>query len=450
MNAVVKEVNSREVMWTLNAKNKCGSQDLFKRHLLNFQDYCHNEEKIHYDEIGTKQMTDPLLLNRMVYFYKINNMATTSIIRLLNWIHRGVQNRGYLRFCADMNEKTFEDFNHALEAITNKYSDWVSDLSTQKNGKRKKNVRNGKENIQFLLKFKALERMLIVHEATRYLVNKAINLQKEAHYKVKISKKATGQVSKEKYCKSAASNIRKSMNYIQAAVIQEISFYNCPRSFNWTILKYYANAKAQDKSFSSLTFLSQRNRYRLFIPIYGTSVINSADKDLRCLKNSNASDTVNVDVELPEHLTPLIKKLIGIRADYIKMDLVHYGKVDGDSFDILLPWRSIRAKDVKDPLKFKTRKLCIAEESKLSDSFLSMTYVAYLNVLPDENQHGINIHAMRHLAAETHLEKNSGDYIGAAAILNDDIEQIIKTYGNRDRAAAMRRVSQESNAISFF
>jgi hypothetical protein len=450
MNAVIKEVNRKKDEWTMNAKNKCGAQSGFMSQLLDFQNYCIESENLSCDEIGTKHMTDPLLLNRMVSLYKLKTSGSTSIRRLLNWICRGIQNQGYLRFCGDMNGRSFDEYNHALEVIENKYSDWLSELDGSIKSKGNSDALKGKENIKFLLKYDVKARMNLIHKATRYLVDRAINLQREAHYKIKVSKKTTAPVAKESNLKSAASNIRKALNYIQAAVIQEVSFYNCPRSINWTMLKYYENAKLQDMTFSSLTYLRQKNRFHLFIPLYGTSIIDQNIKDLRYLKNSASKGAVEVDVELPEHLTPLIKKLIEIRSDYIKMDLVPYANIDAGSFDILLPWRSIRGKGVKDPVKAKSRKLCISEESKLSESFQAMTYAAYLNVAPDEKQHGINHHGTRHLAAETHLENNPGDYIGAAAILNDDIEQIIKTYGDKDRSAAMRRVAKSSSDISYF
>ncbi|MFS1877506.1 hypothetical protein [Enterovibrio norvegicus] len=72
-----------------------------------------------------------------------------------------------------------------------------------------------------------------------------------------------------------------------------------------------------------------------------------------------------------------------------------------------------------------------------------MTYTAFMHVMPEEKQHGINMHAMRHLIAETHLDDHPGDYIGAAAKLNDEVEQIIKTYGDKDRTKAMRRIAEQ-------
>ncbi|MGB5446582.1 MAG: hypothetical protein WBM99_13875, partial [Psychromonas sp.] len=224
----------------------------------------------------------------------------------------------------------------------------------------------------------------------------------------------------------------------------------CPRALNWTMLKYYPTAKSQNNSFSNLTFLRQKNRFNLFIPLYGTSIIDAKDNERRYLKNADANNTVNVDVELPEHLTPLIKKLIDIRADYIEMDLIRFGNAKSEEIELLLPWRSNRASQVTDPRKRKEKDLLITDEAKFSENFSAMTYNAYLHTAPDEKQHGINQHAMRHLAAETYLLDHPGDFIGAAGILNDDVEQIIKTYGDKDRAKAMRRVSQSSIEIDYF
>lgn len=450
MNTVVTEISRRKQSWTVNAKGKCGSQSAFKSQLLDFQNHCLMKEQIPFGEIGTKHLTDPLLLHHMVEYYKSKKSGSTSIVRLLNWIKRSVQKQGYLSFCGDMGGKSVEEYEDALELISNKYNEWSSDLEQSIGQRGNTPSEKGKSNIRFLLKYDKKTIMAMVHDATKYLVSRAISFQQEAHYKIKILKSIKGAVAKEKTYKSAASYIRQSMNYIQAAVVQEVSFYNCPRALNWTMLKYYPNAKCQNNSFSSLTFLRQKNRFHLFIPLRGASIINVKENESRYLKNSDAKNTVNVDVELPEHLTPLIKKLIDIRADYIAMDLVRYGNANSENIELLLPWRSYRASQVTDPRKRKEKELFITDEAKFSENFSSMTYTAYLHTASDEKQHGINHHAMRHLAAETHLMDHPGDFIGAAGILNDDVEQIIKTYGDKDRGKAMRRVAQSSLEINYF
>jgi hypothetical protein len=386
----------------------------------------------------------------LVEYYKSKKSGSTSFLRLLNWVKRSVQKQGYLSFCGDMDGKSVEEYEYALEIISDQYYQWSSELKQSVAKKEKNPSEKGKSNIKFLLRYDSKTIMAMVHKATKYLVSRAISFQQEAYYKIKILKYIKGAVAKEKTYKSAASYIRQSMNYIQAAVVQEVSFYNCPRALNWTMLKYYPNVKSQSYSFSSLTFLRQKNRFHLFIPLHGTSILDAKNNERRCLKNADANNTVNVDVELPEHLTPLIKKLIDIRADYIAMDLVRFGNAKSEEIELLLPWRSYRASQVTDPRKRKEKELFITDEAKFSENFSLMTYNAYLHTAPDEKQHGINHHAMRHLAAETYLKDHPGDFIGAAGILNDDVEQIIKTYGDKDRASAMRRVSQSSLEINYF
>ncbi|MNF74923.1 hypothetical protein D3C84_569700 [compost metagenome] len=171
-------------------------------------------------------------------------------------------------------------------------------------------------------------------------------------------------------------------------------------------------------------------------------MVSDDNTKYRYLKNANAKNSVDVDVELPEQLTPLIKEYLNIRRSYIEFDLMTFSGVQSvDDIDIFFPWRSIRQNQVNNEESLKIRSKYIEVSSKLSDNFKSLTYQAYLMTMPHDKQHGINIHALRHLVAETHLEEHPGDFIGAAAKLNDDVEQIIKTYGDKDRAKAMRRVS---------
>jgi len=127
----------------------------------------------------------------------------------------------------------------------------------------------------------------------------------------------------------------------------------------------------------------------------------------------------------------------------IKMDLVRFASVEGEEFEMLIPWRSLRMGGVVNPVKKELRRLFIYDAAKFSENFTTLYYTAFLNIMGQEKQHGINLHGMRHIVAVTHLEENPGDYVGAAAKLNDDIEQIIKTYGDRDRSKAMRRASED-------
>jgi len=46
--------------------------------------------------------------------------------------------------------------------------------------------------------------------------------------------------------------------------------------------------------------------------------------------------------------------------------------------------------------------------------------------------YGINIHAMRHLAATLYLADNKKDYVGLATLLNDDLKTVIDVYAKRN------------------
>lgn len=442
---VVKEFNKVKDRWTVNSKGKCGSEDGFKRHLVSFQNYCVTELGIAFEDVSTVHLTDPILLHELCQKAGTWETGGTFVTRLLNWIYRTARFQGYLYFCADMGDRSEAEFFEDLAIICDSYPG-LCEMAKQGIGGKKGALR-GKENIQFLLKMPSEVRKRKMHEAASHLLERAEGLQREANRRLKLIKKDSTPSFEKQQHKSAASHIRKAMNAASAALVIEIAFVNIPRSMNWTILKYYPTAIASDKTFSSLTFLRQRNRYHFYIPCYGQSLIHDEKKIVRYLKNGDAENTVDIDIELPEALTPTIKRFLAIRKDYIEMDLVRFGEVEASDVELLMPWRSYRKEAVKNPAVAALRERFINEESKFSENFEAMTYAAFVHTDPDEKQHGINMHAMRHLVAETHLEDHPGDYIGAAAKLNDDVEQIIKTYGDKDRTKAMRRVAEEEYAL---
>ncbi|SEL90008.1 hypothetical protein SAMN05216262_1318 [Colwellia chukchiensis] len=449
--AKVKEINRKTVNWTVNSKGKCGSQDGFKSQLLGFQHYCVTELGMNFEDIGSEQLSDPTVFSEIVEWASTKQTGASWVDRLLNWVHRGIQDQGYLRLCADVGEnRTQEEFFDDLDLFKSSYIDWAKEIK-KGIGESGKGGKKGKQNIDFLLQIQPYsERRRVMFEASCWLMQKAEMYQRDAHFKLKAANKAPGPVAREKYLKSASTFIRKAFNYAKVAFVQEVSFINIPRSDNWTMLKYYPNAKVQDSSYASMTFLRQQNRYQLFIPCHGSSLVDDDAHSVRYIKNADSENATDIDVQLPERITPLIKKLLSIRKDYIEMDLVPYGDCDPETMDILLPWRSIRAEDTDDEVLLAIREKFIHSAAKFGENFCHLTYTAYLHILPEAKQHGINIHAMRHIVAETHLEENPGDYIGAASKLNDDVDQIIRTYGDKDRSKSMKRVAElESEGFEY-
>jgi len=435
----VKENNKRASRWTMNAKGKCGSKEGFRSQLLFFQDYCINYLNIDFEEVGSEHLTNPEFLYDMVMKMSQDNSGGTSAARLLNWVYRGCQKQGYLRMCGDLGGRDLSEFFDDLEYIYEEYSEW-HDLILRGVSENGKGSQKGKKNIAFLLKLPSGQRRQEFHKASKFLMTRAEKFQLEAESKIEFAKKSSAPVKADKYYRSAASYIKRALNYSAAALVGEISFSNCPRAANWTMLKYYASSSAKDGSFASITYLRQKNRFNLYIPLYGSSLIESG-LNSRYIKNADAENAVDIDLDLPEGLTPLIKKYLSIRADFIKMELVRFSGVEKEDVEMFFPWRFVRASAESNSTEQLLNSMFIYDASKFSDNFKHLYYLAFLNVMPSEKQHGINLHAMRHLVASTHVDDCPGDYLGAAAKLNDDVEQIIKTYGDKDRSKAMRGAS---------
>lgn len=449
--AKVREKNKRSEVWTENSKELSGSARAFHTELLGFQDYCIHNENTPFEAVGSKHLTDPHVLSRMSEYASTLETGGSKYGRILNFIKRGCEKQGYLRFCADRGERSIDQFADCLDYILEEYPAWLD--STKKSvGQRGKAGIKGKKNIQFLLKMPFVDRRKAMYDASCWLMKRAESFALEAKHKAELTKNAKGSVHAEKLKKSAAAKIRKALTYSRAALIQEMAFCNIPREGNLTELKYYPYARLQNERFSSFTWLRQRNRFRLYIPCHGASIINPDNgKTYRVLKNAEAKNAVDIDIDLPENLTPLIKKYLDIREQYITLDLIPFGGLSTPvEMEFFFPWRSIRDESINDPEISSLRRLFIEVPAKLGDSFKGITYQAYVHTAPEEKQHGINIHGLRHLVAETHLDEFPGDFVGAAAKLNDDPEQIIKTYGDRDRSKAMRRVAESEQVGSDF
>ena len=442
LRAKVQEKSKRHVKWTKNALGQVGSQLSFKVELLGFQHFCVTQLNIPLEQVSSSHLTNPDVLMAMVTFSEGLKSGASAFVRILNFVKRGVDTQGYLRFCALKGERTDDEFYEDCDFILEEYRNWSEKAEEGINDRGGAEGQKGKLNIQFLLNKTPIERKQAVTNASKWLVNRADGYVLEAKRKRALIKADDSLAVQNRLAKNAATLIRKALQYTRTALIQQVSFYNAPRCSSFIELKYYETAKEQNKAFASLTFLRQRNRFELFIPKYGQSLV-SDEPQVRFLKNADSKKAVDINIELPETLTPLIKKYLEIRDLYIEMDLMVFGGVtDKKSVEPLFPWRSVRANHVKSEKNNGLRERFLELSEKFSDNFKHLTYQAYFYTMPNEKQHGVNIHAMRHLVAETHLDENPGDFIGAAAKLNDEVEQIIATYGDKDRAKAMRRVSK--------
>ena len=446
----VREINSREnSKWTMNSLEIEGSANGLKNSLLGFINYCtdwdhvisaengQEKEPISFEDVSTYHLTDPYILARMVQHCTKKKTGGSKYARVLNWIKRGSKKQGYLRLCGDKGDRSTELFIDGLEFILEEYPGWVKSCKKSVS-KRVNGIVEGKKNVRFLTGMKLPERREAVYKASMWLLGQADSFYIQAMQSDKLGKESTRGTAKKRLNNDTKKWIVKALTHSRTAVVQEMAFINCLREGNLVQLKYYANAKAQDEGFSSITWLRQRNCFRLFVPTHGTSIVNQEKTErLRVLKNGESAYTTNIDVELPEVLTPLIQRYLEIRKEYIR---ITWGKEF--EIDLLFPYQATlsRSKKAMPEIK-KLRERFVEPPAKFGDTFRLLTYKAYVFVLPQEKQHGINLHGLRHLVTVTHLEEFPDDYLGAASKLNDSKAQIILTYGDNDRLTAMQRVA---------
>lgn len=490
-NSLNEESQRKNRNWSIDATDSCGSAKSFYSQLLGFQEFCLEDAKLPIDQISSAHLTDPELLYDFASWSKVKGNGGSSTMRLLNFVFRASQKRGYLRLCGERGDRDVEEYFDDLDFIQEQYYELISKLEGTVR-ERGKAADKGKENIKFLQNYKATNRRHLVHRASVHLVSESSNFLREAKRQLRKAAKAETEILRFKAKKSASHFAQKAFDRILTAVILETSFVVAPRASTWCDFKYYESVHARDERYCSITYLRQKNRFEMMAPLYGPSLVNDQEW-VRYLKNSDAKNATPIHIILPEYLTPLFKKYIDIRSFYIEhnmtfnvkediadveaeisklsstetsmpsskvlalieeyeKDLVSFKAFNPKDIELFIPWRSVRTSETRESnsltnpiwkLRRLLRRNFIQDPSKLGMKFKDQTCDAFYNISPEDDQNGINIHAMRHLAAETYLENNPGDYLGAAALLNDEVETVIKVYGNRDRAKAMRELAEQ-------
>jgi len=427
---------------------------------------------------------------------KTRKIGGSTVVDILKIVSAGSAIKGYLRLCGDPGDRTLSDYFSDL--------DYLIELIPILKGKAKKSIQTkgkgssqGKENISFLLGVETRERKELSKEVASFLVKKS-----EANLRIaqQLIDKANSKEN-EKYkitlLKKAYTNIRMAYSESLTSLIYSVSFTICPRVLNWSLLKFYSDTSIRDSRYSSLSYNKKTKRYNIYIPVFGPDVFSEVDDEkVRYIKNSASFNIEKVDVDLGSHLTPFIDAYLKCREMFIQVDMPYHSsfllekniesmdklnngliedlsdktkqilldELEKDnrafstfspaSVDALFPWISRRALPLK-TAKFhdgnvnndewyvirNTARNFHAWKNNIADKFRDSTHLAFSYVDQSLAQSGINIHAMRHLVVITHLELNPGDFIGAAAIINDEVSQIFKRYGDKDRAKAMKRLS---------
>lgn len=427
---------------------------------------------------------------------KLRKIGGSTVMDILKMVSAGSAIKGYLRLCGDPGDRTLRDYFSDL--------DYLIELIPILNGKAKKSVQTkgkgssqGKENISFLLDVETRARKDLGKDAASFLVKKSEANLRIAKQLVDKANSKRSEKYKTNLLKKAFTNIRMAYSESLTSLIYSVSFTICPRVLNWSLLKFYSDSSLKDSRYSSLSYNKKTKRYNLYIPVFGPDVFSEFDgEDVRYIKNSDSYNIEKIDVDLGEHLTPFIDAYLKCREMFIEVDMPYHasfhleknieninklndGFVEGlsdktkkilidelekdnkafrsftaDSAEALFPWLSRRVLPLKKAKSHdgdvnndewyvirNTARNFHAWKNNIADKFRYSTHLAFSGVDQTLVQSGINIHAMRHLVVITYLELNPGDFIGAAAIINDEVSQIFKRYGDKDRAKAMKRLS---------
>jgi len=416
----------------------------------------------------------------------------STVVDILKIVSTGSAIKGYLRLCGEPGERNlsdyFSDLDYLIELIPTLIKNAKKSIQTKGKGSSQ-----GKENIAFLLDLEAEERKKTGKDATKFLIKKC-----EANLRI-----ATKLIEKAKFkgnetlLKKAFTNIRMAYSESLTALIYSVSFIICPRVLNWSLLKFYDDSSLRDNRLSSLSYNKKKKRYNLYIPVFGPDVFSEFDdEDVRYIKNSASYNIEKIDVDLGEHFTAIIDayrkcrdlfiqfdmpyqasflieknrenitklndgfvkelsdKTKEILINELEKDIVAFQNFEAENIDALFPWvarRELPLKTSKDHeaevnndewyIIRNTARNFHSWKGNIAGKFKDSTKLAFSGIDQGLEQVGINIHAMRHLVVITYLELNPGDFIGAAAIINDEVSQIFKRYGDKDRGKAMKRLS---------
>jgi hypothetical protein len=476
-----------EKKWTLNNKQLCNAAVRLNGALTGFLTFCCEDKKIPYETVSTYHLTDPDLV-KAYCLKKINSSGASTAESLLQFLKLSCGKHGYLYYCGERGERSFEDFYDDVEYIAETSLKLI--MKCRASVKKNQKFDSGKKNIATLLAIPTKERKELTHQMSNLLMEKALASHQRALLHYKNAQNAKTASSKNNHLKSARTYICRSYFPAISALILDTCYIVSPRVANYTSFKVYDSVLERCPEYPSITYLRNTGRFEMISPLHGPSLLDP-DENTRYLKNSDSAEAVPIDLVLPERLTGMYKKFLSIRDDYIKIEIedqipsmiikvkqsineiTDSNKEDSnfyelrelrkdldvllnfslENLDMFLPFRSIRYSSFPGERKFEISELIQSDRAHrrhfylnpqaLGEYFKNCTCAVLTELAPELQSKGINIHSLRHLSATTHLELNKGDYIGAAAILNDNIEQIVKVYGTKNRSQAMRELGNE-------
>lgn len=493
LRTTVKEKNkSRDGKWTIRADGEYSSAESFKLLLLFFMNYCIEQENIAFDDVSTDHLTQYALIKRLCYAGK-NGRSPSYVTTLLSYIGLGCQRRGYLRLCGDRGNRDINDYFSELDFIGEEI-DSLYDIV--KGGTKKINTNSGKQNIMFLMNIEKNKRVQLCFDASNKMLDESDYLISESKKKTKpawdkVEKSTTHKI---KELKSTAHYIEDAFSRVISAFLLKYCFTLCPRSNTWSYLRYCPTIAESSPDVPSIVFHSHKDTYEINIPRY-TRSLDNPENIARVFKNSNSISTKNINMFLKTEVVPIMHKLIKIRSLYIENHISFYVKkcldeaddvtrtikemkIDDEAKSIFLREHNldIEAFENYSPEKIdmlfpyfsrvtrlkllphlatresyitsrRRRRFFIRHSTKLGEDFEKITHGVFSYLMPNEKQRGINIHALRHLSAMTFLQYYPGQDAGAAAILNDSIEMIRRTYGTTDNEEEMKTLNEKTTYL---
>jgi len=185
-------------------------------------------------------------------------------------------------------------------------------------------------------------------------------------------------------------------------------------------------------------------------------VLRDAQEDITKFENAllNPDDKIFSDKKYQGYPHELLKSSFSIYIEELNKDIEKLSNFNEKKCKLLLPHLSLRLTetrvvDLVNIPSWKEKRLCkrsmIINAKTLSTQHKDMTRKAYEYVLPDTVQEGLFMHSNRHLSVCTYLDKNPGEFLQAASILNDEVEQVILKYGDRDKARAQNAVVRKNS-----
>lgn len=374
--------------WTEDGAGRCKSKEAMEATWRSFISYLHfdhewADEPPSIEDCDLSIFSDDEVLEGFVELIVEKGIGYQTASRFLHFVESNAHVGGYYRHCVQPPEgMSVEDWFRHLDNLLlfiPRLQQRLRQASRSISNPALRHYEDAKRNIRFLLQMDTDS----THEYLDRLVAEAFRVARS---------------------NKRRSSRRRAMTFAWVGMLLKLMLVVPLRAANWAAMRYFEEQDRDDLKTPSITYIRTADRYRIWVP-------------KSFLKNRDGKTTKSIEVMLPSSHNPFIQRYLQYRLKYLQ----HI--YSGDPADI--PFFGISRWKADDPPEQMT-------PGNVCGRFSHVTFALIKRLEPNRDQIGINIHAMRHLAATLFLRENPREYPVVATMLNDSLQVVISTYAELD------------------